>query len=300
MGERAGKLTDLYRPSAIADVCGQDVTTSILAKQLALKKLTNVLIFVGPAGTGKTSLARVLANELNCIPVEVNAAVYNSIGDVRELNRDASYQKLGQEYNFYIIDEIQNYPKASFSAMLKLIEEPPEKTIFVLCTTELQKIPKTILSRGQVFYFKPVKAEVIAERLGHICEDAELDFEPDALRFIAESAFGCVRDAVQKLDQVASLGEITLENAKSVIPDYDILEKVLLNREVGELEKLEYSSVTADALIQKAIRFALDGKLEKQIAVDLVKFRPFLMVYDQMQTIAVFLEKEFERWPLKK
>lgn len=296
----SGKLNDLYRPHALADICGQDVTTSILAKQLSLKKLANVLIFVGPAGTGKTSLARVLASELNCVPVEINAAVYNSIGDVRELNRDASYSKLGQDYNFYIVDEIQNYLKASFSAMLKLIEEPPEKTVFVLCTTELQKIPKTILSRGQVFYFRPVKSEVIAERLGHICEDADIEFEADALRFIADSAFGCVRDAVQKLDQVASLGEVTLESAKSVIPDYDILERVLIGREASELEKLEYSSVTADALIQKALRLALDGKLEKQIAVDLVKFRPFLTAYDQMQTIAVFLQKEFERWPQKK
>ena len=151
--------------------------------------------------------------------------------------------------------------------MLKMLEDPKDKTVFVLCTTELQKIPKTILSRAQVFYFKPVKAEEIAQRLGIICEDHGLRYDSEALEFIAKSSFGCVRDAVQKLDQISSLGKITIDLAKQVIPDYDILQKVLVNKEFDRLDELECSSVSVDSLIQEAVRLAVNGKMDKQVAV---------------------------------
>ena len=281
---------DLFRPKTLSDIIGQDITTSIIAKQISTKTLASTYIFVGAAGTGKTSLARVMAHELGCEPVEINAAVYNSVNDVRELNKDASYHKIGQEYNFYIIDECHQYLKAGYSALLKLLEEPKENTIFVLCTTELQRIPKTILSRAQVFYFKPVKSEEIAQRLGIICEDQGVAFEPEALEFIAKSAFGCVRDAVQKLDQVSSLGKITLDSAKSVIPDYDILQRVLVNKEYDKLDELECSSVSVDALIQEAVNLALSNKIKKSTAVGLVKLRPFLNVWEPMKVIRCYLE----------
>ena len=289
-------LNDAYRPKGLSDVIGQDITTSILAKQISDKKTAPTYLFVGPAGTGKTSTARVMANELGSIAVEVNTAVFNSVNDVRELNKDSSYQKLGQAYNFYILDEVQNYRKDAWSAALKMLEEPPEHTIFVLCTTELQKIPKTILSRSQVFYFKPVKPEVIADRLGVICNDVGIEFENEALLFIAKSAFGCVRDALQKLEQVSSLGKVTFESAKSVIPDYDILQRVLVDRDLSRLEELEYSSVTVDSLIQEAIHLALDGKLHRQIALGLVKLRPFITTWDPMGVIKVYLQEAFSKW----
>lgn len=290
-------LTSDYRPQCLGDCVGQNITTSILAKQISSGKIAPVYLFIGPAGTGKTSTARVMANELNCAPIEINAAVFNGVSDVKELNKDASYLKLGQTRNFYILDEIQNYNKAAFSAMLKMLEEPPEQTTFVLCTTEIQKVPKTIMSRAQVFYFTAVKSDVIAERLAYICEDAKISFESKALELIANSAFGCVRDAVQKLDQISALGEITLENTVSVIPDYNILEKVLLGRQVELLSELEYSSITSDTLISKAITFALEGKLNSHIAMGLVKMRPFLTWMDNMSTIQVYLKEAFEKWP---
>ena len=289
-------LNSVYRPQCLAEIVGQDITTSIIAKQISSKKVAPVYLFVGPAGTGKTSLARVMAKELNSIPVEVNAAVFNSVGDVRELNQDSMYQKLGQETNFYILDEVQNYRKDAWSAALKMLEEPAEHTVFVLCTTEFQKIPKTILSRSQVYYFKPVQPETIAERLGIVCNDAKIEFDNEALDFIARSSFGCVRDALQKLDQVASIGKVTIENAKSVIPDFDILQKVLVDRDLSKLEELEYSSVTVDSFIQEAIQLAIAGKLNKQIALGLVKLRPFITYVNPMATIKCYLLSAFETW----
>lgn len=284
-------LNSLYRPECLSDIIGQDITTSIIAKQISSKKLASAYIFVGPAGTGKTSLARVMAKELGCTPVEINAAVFNSVDSVRELNKDASYHKIGQEYNFYIIDECHQYLKAGFSAMLKMLEDPKDKTIFVLCTTELQRLPKTILSRAQVYYFKPVQSEVIAQRLGIICEDHKLSFDAEALEFIAKSSFGCVRDAVQKLDQISSLGKVTLENAKKAIPDYDIMSRVLINKEYDKIFELENSSVSVDAFIQEAVRLALDGKIKKSIAVGLVKLRPFLNIWEPMKAIGCYLQE---------
>lgn len=290
-------FNDLYRPTCLAEVIGQSVTTSILAKQISSKKVPKVLIFVGPAGTGKTTLARVVAKELGAIPIEINSAVHNSVSDVRELNQDAAYQKLGQTINFYILDEFHNFRKDAFSAMLKLLEEPPEHTVFVLCTTEFQKIPKTILSRAQVFYFKPVKPAEIAERLGIICNDAGVEYDTEALHFIAKSAFGCVRDAVQKLEQVSSIGKITLVSAKEVIPDYDIVQRVLIDRDLSKLDGLGYGSVTVDSIIQEALNLALEDKLHSQIAMGLVKLRPFLTLVDPIKAIAVYLEEAFKQWP---
>lgn len=284
------KLPEIVRPQNISDVVGQDIITSIISKQISSKSLANVYIFVGPPGVGKTSFARVMAHELNCDPCEINAAVFNSVNDVRELNKDASYHKIGQLYNFYIIDECHQYQKAGFSALLKLLEEPPEKSIFVLCTTELQKIPKTILSRGQVFYFKSVKTEVIAERLGVICGDYDIDFDNDALDFIAKSSYGCVRDAVQKLDQISSLGKVTLDLAKKVIPDYDLVQKVLVEKDFSKLEDLNNSSVSVDSFIQDALRLAIEGKFDKRAALGLVKLRPFLTTWDPMSVIRCYLE----------
>ena len=223
-------FNDLYRPKLFSDILGNDITTSIISKQIAVDRLPKVYIFVGQAGVGKTSLARVIANELGVSnPIEINAAVTNGVDDIRAINEDAQYMSLTGEKKVYILDEVHRLSKSSWSASLKLLEEPPEDTLFILCTTEYDKIPQTILSRAQVFYLQPVPTEKIAERLGIICNDFNLDFEPEALTYLAKGSMGCVREAIQKLEQVSVLGEITLEAVKRVLPDLDIFHKILVD-----------------------------------------------------------------------
>lgn len=288
-------FNDLYRPKQFSDILGNDITTSIISKQIAMNKLPKVYIFVGPAGTGKTSLARVIAKELGVEnPIEINAAVTNSVDDIREINEDAQYMSLGGEKKVYILDEVHRLSKASWSASLKLLEEPPEETLFILCTTEYDKIPQTILSRAQVFYLQPVSTEKIAERLGIICNDFNLDFEPEALEYLAKGSMGCVRESIQKLEQVSVLGNITLEAVKRVLPDLDLFQKILLEHQFNLIDTLANNSVSVDSLIGEAVKLAIENRFPRKVAIGLVKLRPCLNTPFNPDVVRVFLESSLK------
>ena len=288
-------FNDLYRPKHFSDILGNDITTSIISKQIAMDKLPKVYIFVGPAGTGKTSLARVIARELGVErPIEINAAVTNSVDDIRDINEDAHYMSLGGEKKVYILDEVHRLSKASWSASLKLLEEPPEETLFILCTTEYDKIPQTILSRAQVFYLQPVSTEKIAERLGIICNDFNLDFEPEALEYLAKGSMGCVRESIQKLEQVSILGSVTLEAVKRVLPDLDIFQKILLEHKFDLIDTLANNSVSVDSLIGEAVKLAIDNRFPRKVAIGLVKLRPCLNTPFNPEVVRVFLESSLK------
>ena len=284
-------FNDLYRPKQFSDILGNDITTSIISKQIVMGKLPKVYIFVGPAGTGKTSLARVIASELGVDnPVEINAAVTNSVDDIRGINEDAQYMPISGGKKVYILDEVHRLSKASWSASLKLLEEPPEETLFILCTTEYDKIPQTILSRAQVFYLQPVSTEKIVERLGIICNDFNLDFEPEALEYLAKGSMGCVRESIQKLEQVSVLGNITLSAVKSILPDLDLFQKILLEKKFDLIADLANNSVSIDSLIGEAVKLAIDNKFPKNVAIGLVKLRPCLSTPFNPEVVRVFLE----------
>ena len=171
-----------YRPQSLGEIIGQEVTTSIIGHQIATGQTPNVYIFIGLHGTGKTTLARVISHELGeDNPTEINGSVTNGVDDMRALNEDAQYLSITGAPKVYIIDEAHQLSKAAFSAVLKLLEEPPENTLFILCTTEVNKIPQTIMSRAQVFYLQPLSEDLICDRLGVICNDLHIPFEPEAL-----------------------------------------------------------------------------------------------------------------------
>ena len=227
-----------YRPQTFSDVVGQQGVTDTLRSQLETGRLSHAYLFTGTRGTGKTSCAKILAKAVNCENLqdgnpcnacpscraidsggcmdvlEIDAASNNGVDSVRVLRDDAIYTPGTVKMRVYIIDEVHMLSTAAFNALLKIIEEPPAHLLFILATTELQKVPATILSRCQRFAFKRLRAEEIASRLNFIAYQEHIEIEPDAVNLLARLADGGMRDGVSLLDQCASAagGAVTLES----------------------------------------------------------------------------------------
>ena len=217
-----------YRPQTFDDVVGQQAVTQTLKTQLQTGRLSHAYLFTGTRGTGKTSCAKILAKAVNCLePVdgnpcnhcracraidsgacmdvlEIDAASNNGVDQVRALRDDAVYTPSEVKKRVYIVDEVHMLSMAAFNALLKIIEEPPEHLMFILATTELHKVPATILSRCQRFSFRRLLQEDIAGRLNYIAYEEGIDLEPEACRLLARLADGGLRDGVSLLDQCAS------------------------------------------------------------------------------------------------
>lgn len=247
----AQALAIKYRPKVFDDVVEQASTKVILEQQLASGEVKHSYLFVGSAGTGKTTCARIFANEINKgrgNPIEIDAASHGNVSDIRDLVVQAKSKPLDADYKIFIIDECHCLSAAGWSAMLKLIEEPPVTAIFIFCTTDVQKVPKTIMSRCQRFDFKRISLNGIINRLQYICknENTISDFEPDALEYVAKLADGGMRDAITYLDKVSSYSpDITLDNVVKSLGtvDYDIMkeltEYVLYNNKEGIIKVIE-------------------------------------------------------------
>ena len=217
-----------YRPQTFDDVVGQLPVTQTLKTQLQTGKLSHAYLFTGTRGTGKTSCAKILAKAVNCLsPVdgnpcnccracksidagscldvlEIDAASNNGVDHVRMLRDDAVYTPSEVSKRVYIVDEVHMLSIAAFNALLKIIEEPPAHLMFILATTELHKVPATILSRCQRFSFRRLLQEDIASRLNYIAYEEGIELEPEACRLLARLADGGLRDGVSLLDQCAS------------------------------------------------------------------------------------------------
>ena len=216
-----------YRPKTFDDVVEQEAIKDILIEQLETNSFKHAYLFCGPAGCGKTTAARIFANELNKRkgnPIEVDAASNNGVDNIREIIDNAKRKALDSEYKVYIIDEVHMLSLGAWNAMLKLLEEPPAGTIFIMCTTDPQKIPATILSRVQRYDFSKISLDKIVERLKYImikekeeareagCDGA-FEFETEALEYIAKLAEGGMRDAITMLDKCLSLSPtLTVES----------------------------------------------------------------------------------------
>lgn len=226
-----------YRPQTFDDVVGQMAVTQTLKTQLSSGKLSHAYLFTGSRGTGKTSSAKILAKAVNCEnPVdgnpcncckscraietgscmdvlEIDAASNNGVDNVRDLRDDAVYTPSQVKMRVYIIDEVHMLSISAFNALLKIIEEPPEHLLFILATTELHKVPATILSRCQRFSFRRISQEDITARLQYVAYNENIDIDDTAARVLARLADGGMRDALSLLDQCASAtsGELTAD-----------------------------------------------------------------------------------------
>ena len=238
----AKTLAVIYRPKKFEDVCEQKNVIGILQNQLASGECKNAYLFCGGAGTGKTTCARIFANELNGgkgVPIEIDGASNNGVENVRGIIDQAKYMPLEGQYKVYIIDECHMLSIGAWNAMLKLLEEPPARTIFIFCTTDPQKIPATILSRVQKYDFCRISREGIVARLQYICKQENLTADKDALEYLATLAAGGMRDAISLMDKCFSYSkELTLESATQALGlvSYDTLLHILVEVKNADVE----------------------------------------------------------------
>jgi DNA polymerase-3 subunit gamma/tau len=260
-----------YRPKVFDDVTEQDSTKIILKQQLESGEFQHAYLFVGGAGTGKTTCARIFASEINKHegePIELDAASNSGVDDVRNIIQQAKTKSLDSEYKVFIIDECHSLSNTAWQAFLKLIEEPPAKSIFIFCTTNPEKIPKTILSRVQRFDFKRISQKGIVDRLDYILEnerDEDDAHDIDALEYLSKLADGGMRDAITLMDKCLSYSnDLTIENIVKAlgIADYETMKALTLN----------YCINASDHIIEIIEQIHNDGKDLKQFIRQYINF----------------------------
>lgn len=229
-----------YRPKNFDDVVEQSSTVDILKNQIASGTFKQAVLFVGAAGTGKTTCARIFANEINKgrgTPDELDAASNNGVDDVRQLTDMAKMRSTDSEYRVFIIDECHMFSSGAWAALLKTIEEPPAKTVFILCTTDYWKIPKTILSRCQRFDFQRISTSGINKRLDYIAGKENIEISKEAISYIARMSDGCMREAITNLDKCVSLGvDLSVSEVSDVVGSFDIDSFVKLTNGLAEID----------------------------------------------------------------
>ncbi len=266
-----------YRPTKLADVIGQPQVTDILAAMAKTGQFAHSYLFTGQRGTGKTTVARILAHLINQLDyedgavsqhvdiIEIDAASNNSVDDIRNLRDSINLAPMQCPYKVYIIDEFHMLSKAAFNALLKTIEEPPRHAIFILATTELQKVPATILSRVQRYQFRTVAPDVLAKHLRKICTSERITIDDAALQLIAEQGGGSVRDSITILDQMASSGQaITCDQVEHTLGLITSQQLTDLWTAIGQQD--------SPRIIQLVQTFTASGIGATSIARQLIKF----------------------------
>jgi DNA polymerase-3 subunit gamma/tau len=266
-----------YRSKSLSEVVGQSHVTDVLSRALEKGKIAHAYLLTGPRGVGKTSIARILAHEINKLEysddtthldiIEIDAASNNGVEDVRDLREKVQIAPVSATKKVYIIDEVHMLSKAAFNALLKTLEEPPEHVVFILATTDIEKLPATIISRTQRFHFRSITPEDAVKHLRYIAEKEGISIEDGALDLIAKRGEGSFRDSISLLDQLSSLADkksgITaklVEQALGLAPS-DQVQKLLaayndkdLASIVKLLQELEEQGIQATVLTNQLIQ----------------------------------------------
>ena len=277
-----------FRPTEFGDVKGQDHIITTLQNQIRANRIGHAYLFCGTRGTGKTTVAKIFAKAVNCEHpvdgspcgecetcrsiaagtsmnvIEIDAASNNGVDNIREIREEVAYRPTEGRYKVYIIDEVHMLSIGAFNALLKTLEEPPEYVIFILATTEVHKIPITILSRCQHYDFKRISIETITDRMKELMDTEHVDVEDKALRYIAKAADGSMRDALSLLDQCIAfyMGQkLTYDNVLEVLGavDTDVFSRLLrkvIDRDVaGVLDVVDDLVMQGRELTQLAADF---------------------------------------------
>src|SRR5437867_75288 len=288
-----------YRSQTFADLVGQDASSRALQGAIISGRVAHAYLFSGSRGTGKTSAARLLAKSLNCTGrardsaepcnscdscreitagsaldlIEIDAASNRGIDEIRDLREKVNLAPALGPFKVYIIDEAHMLTEPAFNALLKTLEEPPGHVVFVLCTTDAQKIPLTVIGRCQQFVFRRHSEEQIVSRLSYIASAEKVQVDPDAMRLIARTAQGSMRDAVGLLDQLVPLasGPISLDSARSLlgIADPRLLDGLLDDVLAGRAEQAlaELNRVYAEgAELRQVVRGLMEGCRDRLVA----------------------------------
>ncbi|HEY0965585.1 MAG TPA: DNA polymerase III subunit gamma/tau [Candidatus Saccharimonadales bacterium] len=264
-----------YRSRKLSEIVGQEHVTTLLENALKSGRVAHAYLFTGPRGVGKTSIARILAHEINELPysdesthldiIEIDAASNNGVDDIRDLRERVNLAPTSAKKKIYIIDEVHMLSKAAFNALLKTLEEPPEHVVFILATTDLDKLPETIVSRTQRHTFRRATKEHIVENLTRIAKQEKIAIEKEALELIAEHADGSFRDSVSLFDQLANVAsgeKITadmIEKSLGLAPRQAIIQLVDATTHknfpalLEQLKSLEANGVQASIIARQLI-----------------------------------------------
>ena len=277
-----------YRPLHLSEVIGQDKTIEQLQGALIKGKISHAYLFVGPRGCGKTSVARIFAHEINHFDyqledsyidiIEIDAATFTSVDNIRELREKAMIMPTLGKYKVYIIDEVHMLSNSAFNALLKILEEPPEHVIFIMATTNPEKIPATIISRTQIYRFNLAEPKVMQDFLRSVCDKEGIKISDDALKIITERGGGSFRDSLSILNQIGTvnLSEKTIEasdvSAALGIPEHQEIQNLINFYENSDTENITNTlaallnyGITAESITLELINQILKNPTSKSL-----------------------------------